>query len=79
MFEKQQKRMDHFTKESNGSEPQETQAPNPHGMCKGPGTKTKENMSQVVGEFKKVSADGNSPVSQDSTLTPRARNVTNFF
>ena len=66
MFEKQQKRMDRYTKESNGVNqpliaPLQASYSGPQ-VPKVPGESTKANMSQVLGEFRKVS-DSESPVS----------------
>ena len=63
MFEKQQKRMDHFTRESNGTALHGTAQPSPCNQVRGPENKAKETMSKVVGEFKKVSVDGDLSVS----------------
>ncbi|XP_078485719.1 uncharacterized protein LOC100183916 isoform X3 [Ciona intestinalis] len=71
IFEKQQQRMEQYTKECNGNKkPQPPPELQPSNYRKplssstlpkpSPGTKTRENMGQVLGEFRKVS-DSDSP------------------
>ena len=62
MYEKQQKRMDSFTRESNGSVLHGSEPSTHESVSKGAEKKTKEKMSRVVSEFKKVSAESDSPV-----------------
>lgn len=63
MFEKQQKRMNNYTKESNGSANITCASPSAINESKKEFEETtKKNMSHVVGEFKKVSLDSKMPV-----------------
>ena len=62
MFEKQQQRMDNYTRESNGSILHGSVKSLHDPSCKGPEDMTKKKMSQVVGEFKKVSTENESQV-----------------
>ncbi|CAK8678973.1 unnamed protein product [Clavelina lepadiformis] len=76
MFEKQQKRMDRYTKESNGVNqpliaPLQASYSGPQ-VPKVPGESTKANMSQVLGEFRKVS-DSESPKRPSATRRGRSR------
>ena len=62
MFEKQQKRMDIYSKESEGSVENVQQRSFVFDQPKKPEDLTRKKMSHVVGEFKKVSGDLDSPV-----------------